>query len=106
MSRTSRLSVSPVSVRPYSSPLTAHFCASVRRLVTAGWKGRGPYDALDHFALRIARRIVRRQRVRGPVGTFPAGHRRRFALLRDEARPLHELVAVDVARTVREDLAG
>src|SRR5215208_4491622 len=62
--------------------------------------------ALNDVALGIARRVVFRQGITRPLSRLPGGNRRLARALRDEARALHELVVVDVARAVREDLLG
>ena len=58
------------------------------------------------FARGVVRRVVLRQRVVRPLAHLPAGDRRLAVGLRHEPGALHELVLVDVARAVREDLGG
>ena len=59
---------------------------------------------LENLGVRLVRRVVLPEDVARPLARLPGGHRCLALLVRDEARALHELVLVDVARAVREDL--
>src|SRR6266540_5822268 len=58
----------------------------------------------NDLARWILRGVVLRQDVVRPLALFPLRHRRLALGLGDEARARHELVTMDVARTVREHL--
>src|SRR5260370_8951452 len=59
-------------------------------------------DVGRYFSL--AGGIALGQHVAGPIGALPVRHPRRTGPPGHELRPLHQLVAMDVARAVGEDL--
>src|SRR5260370_16685101 len=59
-------------------------------------------DVGRYFSL--AGGIALGQHVAGPIGALPVRHRRRTGPPGYELRPLDQLVAIDVARAVGEDL--